>query len=205
MKFKMTSRQLIHLIVKVAILGSIAFLLQLLEFPLPLMPGFLTLDLSDLPALIGAFSLGPIAGIIIKAISNLLFIASGKDVTATIGPIANIIAGAALVGVAGLVYRLKKNRQAAIIGMALGTLAMTAVMAIGNYYVFIPLYESVLKFPAAAVIGMVNGANPHIEVTNLRHVIVYAFVPFNIFKGLVVSAVTYMLYKRLSPILHKNY
>lgn len=204
MKFKMTSRQLIQFIVKVAILSAIAFLLQLMEISIPLMPFFLTLDLSDLPALIGAFSLGPVAGIVIQLIKNVLFFFA-KDGTGGIGPIANFVAGSALVATAGFIYKFKKTRQGALAGMAVGTLVMTAVMAVGNFYVFIPLYETVLDFPVNATIGVVNAANPYINIPDLKAVIVYAFIPFNIFKGIVVSAVTYYLYKRLSPILHKNY
>jgi len=203
MKPKMTSRQLNNLIVKVAILSAIAFILQLLEFPIPLMPFFLTLDLSDLPALIGAFSLGPIAGIAIQLVKNLLFFLA-KDVTGGIGPVANFVAGSALVATAGYIYQFKKTRQGALAGMAVGTLVMTALMAVGNYYAFIPLYEKVLNFPVNAVIGVANTANPYLNITDLRAVIVYSFVPFNILKGVMVSAATFFVYKHISPLLHKN-
>lgn len=187
--------------IKVSMLGVIAFLLMFFELAMPVFPPFLKIDISDLPALIGAFALGPVAGIGIELLKNVLhgiFVGG----TAFIGEAANFIVGSVFVGIAGLWYSRGKNRKNAIIGMVLGTVIMTAAAAVLNYYVLLPLYEKVLNFPIAAVVGMGTMVNANIK--DLNSFIIWAIVPFNIFKGLVIALITLPVYKRVSSILHSE-
>lgn len=187
--------------IKVSMLGVIAFLLMFFELAMPVFPPFLKIDISDLPALIGAFALGPVAGIGIELLKNVLhgiFVGG----TAFIGEAANFIVGSVFVGIAGLWYSRGKNRKNAIIGMVLGTVIMTAAAAVLNYYVLLPLYEKVLNFPVAAVVGMGTMVNANIK--DLNSFIIWAIVPFNIFKGLVIALITLPVYKRVSSILHSE-
>lgn len=183
---------------RVAVLGSAATILMLLEFPVIFMPGFLKLDFSDIPAIIGAFALGPLAGCLIILLKNLLHISSTQ--TAGVGEMANFLVGTGFVVPAAWVYRCKKNRVGAVWALVAGTLAMTLTAAAVNYWVLIPLYQTALHFPLEAIVSMGRVANP--LIVDLKTFIVFAIVPFNLLKGIIVSSITLLIYKKLSPILH---
>ncbi|MBP1744064.1 MAG: rane protein [Firmicutes bacterium] len=188
--------------IKVSMLGVIAFLLMFFELAMPVFPPFLKIDASDLPALIGAFALGPAAGIGIELLKNVLhgiFVGG----TAFIGEAANFFVGSVFVATAGFWYSRGKNKKNAVVGMIMGTVMMTLTAAVLNYYVLLPLYEKVLNFPVAAVVGMGTMVNPNI--TDLNSFIVWAIVPFNLLKGIVIAFITVPVYKRVSSMLHDEY
>jgi riboflavin transporter FmnP len=191
--------QKLNKMIKVSMLGVIAFLLMFFELATPIFPPFLKIDISDLPALIGAFALGPVAGIGIELLKNVLhgiFVGG----TAFIGEAANFAVGSVYVAAAGLWYSREKNRKNAVIGMLIGTVMMTLAAAVLNYFVLLPLYEKVLNFPVSAVVAMGTMVNKNI--TDLNSFIVWAIVPFNILKGLVIALITLPVYKRVSSVLH---
>jgi riboflavin transporter FmnP len=186
-------------LVKVSLLSAMAFLLMFFEFPLPLFPDFLKVDLSDIPALLGALSMGPLAGVAIELVKNVLHLFISK--TVGVGELANFIVGATFVFTAGLIYRRSRTRKTALIGLAVGVVAMGIAASLANYYVLLPLYETVLHFPISAIVAAtskVNGA-----VVNINTFIVYSILPFNIIKGVIASIITFLMYKKVSPILHK--
>lgn len=185
----------------IGVLSALAAGLMFLETPLPLVPGFLKLDTSELPVLLGTFALGPVAGVLIELVKNLVHVLLRND-SGGIGEIANFIVGSALLIPAGLIYRLKKNKRHALIGLLVGTLTMAAVAAAVNYWFLIPAYVTVMKFPMDAIIGMGTKAIP--AINSLGSLILYGIVPFNLFKGIVISILTLLVYKRVSPMLHKN-
>lgn len=195
----MTNKKL-SILTKISILSAMAFILYLIEFPLPIFPSFLKIDLSDVPALLGSFSMGPLAGVLIELLKNLLHLIM-KNETAGIGELADFLIGSAFVFTAGMIYRNGKTKRQAVIGLLLGIVAMCIVASLGNYFIFLPLYEKVLKFPIPAVVASAKAINPSIH--NLNTLIVFCFIPFNLIKGLIVSIVTLLVYKRVSPILHK--
>jgi riboflavin transporter len=187
-------------LIKISLLSAMALILMFFEFPVPLFPEFLKIDLSDIPALLGAFALGPIAGVAIELIKNVLHLIIGTK-TAGVGELANFIVGAAFVFASGLIYQKQKSRKTALVGLGVGTLVMAVVASVFNYYVLLPLYETVLHFPVSAVVAMtskVNGA-----VIDVKTLIVYSILPFNLIKGVVVSIIAIIMYKKVSPILHK--
>lgn len=186
---------------KVGVLSAIAFVLMLLEFPLWFAPGFLKMDLSEVPALMGSFALGPIAGVMIELIKNLLNLAIEGTTTMVVGEAANFVVGSVFVYVAGYIYHKDKNIKNAVLGMALGTLAMTVVMAFANYYVMIPFYAKLFNAPIDAIVSMGNAVNKY--VVDFKSLIIFAIVPFNLLKGIIVTLITFLLYKRVSPILHR--
>jgi riboflavin transporter FmnP len=190
----------VRTLVKISILGAFAFLIMLIEFPIPFFAGFLQMDFSDVPALIGGFAMGPWAGVAIELVKNILH-AMFKNETALIGETANFITGSLLVLGACTIYSSRKNLKTAITGLVIGTLLMATVMSIVNYYVIIPLYVKVLHFPMDAIIGMGSAVNS--SIVDLKTLVALSVLPFNLFKGIVVSLVTLLLYKRLSPILHR--
>lgn len=179
-----------------AMLTAIAAVLQFFDFPLPFFASFLKLDFSDIPALIGAFSFGPVAGVTIQLVKNLIHLF--QTTSGGIGELANFIVGAALVLPAGIIYKVRKNRSGALLGMLAGTLLMAAAGALANYFILIPFYTKFM--PLEAIIDMCAAIIPAID--SLGKVILLSIVPFNIFKGVLVSLVTFLSYKRLSRLIH---
>lgn len=188
-------------IAKVGVLSAVATVLMLFDFPLWFAPNFYQLDFSEVPVLLGAFALGPVAGIAIEFVKILInFVLNGTD-TGGIGELANFVVGCSFVIPAGYIYKHKKSFSTAIIAMLVGTLGLTIVGSIMNYYLLLPVYAAVYGAPIQAFIDMGNLLNPYI--TDLKTLVLYAVVPFNLFKGVIVSAITLLIYKRISPILHR--
>lgn len=181
-----------------AILTAIAYILMLLEFTPPFVPYFLKLGFSEIPVLLGAFAFGPLSAVMIELIKNLLHLPMTD--TAGVGELANFLTGSFFTGTAGLIYRYMKNRKGAIIGMAAGTLVMTVFSSLFNYYFMIDFYSHLYNVPMDMIIAAGRAAN--IFVTDLKSMIMWAFIPFNLAKGTAVSIITGMIYKPLSPILH---
>ena len=187
--------------VKVSILGAFSFLLMLFEFPLWFAPTFLKFDFSDVPGLIGSFALGPFAGVLVQLVKNLLNLAIEGTDTAAVGELANFIVGSIFVYTAGYIYHRNKTFKTAIIGMVLGTLAMTVVMSLANYFVMIPLYAKLFGCPIEDIVALGSAVNKY--VVDFKTLILFAVVPFNIVKGIIVTLITTLLYKRVSPILKR--
>lgn len=187
--------------VKISVLAVISFILMFFEFALVwLAPPFMKLDISDLPALIGAFSIGPMAGVIIELLKNLLNLLVEGSTTGGVGELANFVVGSAFAYTAGAVYYRNKNFKNAIIGLGLGTIVMTIVISVANYYVMFPFYAKLFGMPLEQLVEMGTAING--KIVDMKSMIIYAIVPFNILKGIVLSALTILIYKRVSPILH---
>jgi len=197
--YKMTRRTSLNSLVKISLLGAMAFILMLFEFPIPGFPPFLKLDFSDLPALIGAFALGPVSGIIIELIKNILNFLIHGSTTGGIGEIANFLVGGVFVYVASLIYHKDKTRKNAIIGLIVGTISMTVIAGVFNYYVLLPLYAKL--FGGAENVIAASGSK---NITSFMSLIVIGITPFNIIKGVVVSIITFASYKKVSPLIHKE-
>lgn len=192
--FKLNTRN----IVKIGMLSAVAFLLMLIQFPIPtLFPFFLKLDISELPALLGGFTLGPIAGSIIVLLKNLLLLAVRGSKTSYVGELSNFIVGAAFVVPASILYINNKSKRGAIYSLIAGILGMTIVACISNYYLIIPLFSKTLGFESV----MEMAARSNKAIVDMKTYILYAVVPFNILKSMVVSIFTLLIYKRLSPLL----
>lgn len=182
---------------KTAVLASVAIILMFMDFPVVFMPAFLKMDLSEIPAIIAAFSLGPLAGFWVMLVKNILHLANSQ--TAGIGELANFLVGSALVMTAGVIYRRHKSRKGAVCALAFGTLAMTLAAAALNYWVLIPLYQAVLNFPGEAVVKMGHVVNH--RIIDLKTFILFAIIPFNLLKGLLVSLITMLIYQKVSHLL----
>jgi len=178
-----------------AILAAAAYLLAFLEFPVPLTPAFARMDLSDLPALIGAFAFGPVTGVMVELVKNLLGLMTSS--TGGVGELANFLMGASYVFTAGVVYKHRKTKRMALIGGVAGSIAMGIMAAITNYFILLPMFEQFM--PLEEIIAAFGEFIPFIH-TKLDVVLYNAF-PFNVLKGLVITAVTMLIYKKLSPIL----
>lgn len=190
-----------RVMVKISVLSVIAFILMFFEFALVwLAPPFMKLDISDLPALIGAFAIGPMAGVIIELLKNILNLVIEGSSTGGVGEFANFVVGAAFVYTAGAVYYRSKNFKNAIIGLGLGTIVMTIVISVANYYFMFPFYAKLFGMQIEQLVEMGTAING--KIVDMKSMVIYAIVPFNILKGIVLSALTILIYKKVSPILH---
>ena len=193
----------IRTIVQIGMLSAIATVLMLFEIPLPFMaPSFYELDFSEVPVLIGCFAMGPIAGVLIELVKILLNLVINGTITAGVGEAANFLIGCAFILPAGMIYKHRKSRKTAIIGMAAGTVTMTILGCFLNAYVLLPAYASAFGWPLTSIIEMGSAINP--VVKSLPTFVILMVAPFNILKGVVVSLITFLLYKYISPILHRG-
>lgn len=187
-------------LVKIAVLAAVARVVMFLEFPLPMFPPFLKLDFSDLVPLIGSLAMGPLAGVLIELVKCLIHLVNST--TGGVGDLANFIVGAAYVWAAGFYYQCHKTKKGAIIGLCLGTLTMLVVGAFVNYAITIPLYGLVMGWSEEMILGMSSAVIPAID--NRFTLILFAFCPFNLMKGIILTILAIPLYKPLSPLLHKG-
>jgi len=188
--------------VKVSVLGVISFILMFFEFPIPwLAPTFMKLDISDLPSLIGAFALGPMVGVMVQFLKNLLNILIEGTTTGGVGELANFVVGSVFAFTAGLIYHRKKTFTRALVGLICGTIAMTITITLANYFVIFPLYAKLMGLDMQVFIDMGKAINENI--TDLRSLMLLSVVPFNLLKGIILTALSLLIYKRVSPILHK--
>ena len=184
-----------RLLAGAGMLTAAAVVLQYLEFPIPLMPPFIKLDFSDLPALLGAFAYGPLTGVIIEFLKNLIHCAVSQS--ATVGELSNFILGAVFVGTAGLIYRSKKNKTSALIGGLVGALAMGIASVPSNHFVVYPFYYNFM--PEENVLAAYQEILPSMKSV-FESLLVFN-LPFTIVKGLISVAISMLIYKPLSPIL----
>lgn len=194
------NRTKIRVMAQVGMLSAIALVLMLFEIPLPFAPSFYEIDFSEVPVLVGCFAMGPLAGATIEFIKIILNFAVNGTMTAGVGEIANFLIGCAFVVSAGLIYKKKHNRTGAIVGMISGTLFMTILGCFLNAYVLLPTYAKAFQMPMDALVGMGTAVNSHI--TSVTTLVIFAIVPFNLLKGVLVSLIVFLIYKKISPIFH---
>ena len=189
-----------HYITYTAVLSAVAGVLMLFEIPLFFAPSFYKLDLSELPVLICTFYLGPVAGVVSELLKVVLKLILKGTTTAFVGDFANFAVGCSFVLPASIFYHSKPSRQRALLGLVVGTLTMTVFGSAFNAVYLLPKFSALFGMPLDVIVGMgtkVNGA-----ITGVSTLVLFAVVPFNLLKGVVVSCLTMLLYKRISPILH---
>ncbi len=179
----------------ITLMAVISFIIMFLEMPLPIFPEFLKVDLSDLPALITGLALGPVAGILVELLKNVLHLL--RTSTGGVGELANFLVGVALILPSSIIYKKNQNKKLLIMSMVGGILLMGLVGGLANYFILLPFYQNFM--PMEAIIGLGSAVNPAIKDTFT--LILYAIIPFNILKGIVVTIFTMALYKRVSPLI----
>ena len=181
-----------------AMLSAIAYILMFLDFSVPFMPSFIKMDLSELPALIGSFAMGPVCGVVVCLIKNVLhlFITT----TGGVGELSNFILGAAFVLPAGLIYRHKKSRKSALIGSLTGAVFMGIFSIVSNYYLVYPVYYNFM--PQEVILAAYQAIIP--SVKNIFQCLICFNLPFTVLKGLFSVVITFFTYKHISPILKGN-
>ncbi len=188
-------------IAKIGVLAAISTLLMLFEFSLPFAPNFYKLDLSEIAVLIAGFAMGPLAAVLTEFIKIILNLMINSTITAFVGETANFAIGVAFVLPAAFVYKKNKTLKGAILGMIVGTVSLAFVGALINYYIMIPAYSKFYHLPIDDIVAMGTKINPNI--IGLPTLVMYATVPFNLLKGVLCSIGCLLVYKRVSPILHK--
>lgn len=182
-------------IAMIGMLSAIAFILMYLQFNVPLMPSFIAMDLSELPALIGSFALGPVSGVVICLVKNLLHLM--RTSTGGVGELSNFILGAAFVFTAGIIYKKKKTKQGAMMGSLTGAVVMAVFSVFSNYFLVYPVYTNFM--PMEAIISAYQAINPHVD--SLLDCLIVFNMPFTFIKGMISVIITLLIYKRLSPII----
>ena len=190
-------------LVEIGMLGAIATVLMLFEFPLPFIaPPFYEIDLSEVPVLVGAFALGPAAGATIELIKILINLLINVTTTAFVGEIGNYIIGCSFIIPAAIIYKKHKSKTNALVGMIVGTITMAVFGCFINAYVLLPTYASAFGMPIDTIIAM--GSTINANINDIITFVVIAVAPFNIIKGIIVSLITMLIYKHISPILKGN-
>lgn len=194
------SKDRVRVITVTGVLSAVAFLLQLIEIPLPmLMPTFIKFDFSDLPALIGSFALGPVCGIVIELIKNVLhaLLATGSF---GVGELSNFVLGAVFVGVAGCIYRRSRSKKGALIASLTGATVMAAISFPSNLFIVYPVYYQFM--PEETILAAYQTILPGMK--SIAQSLLVFNVPFTFVKGILDVAITFAVYKKISPILKGN-
>lgn len=196
------SRSRTHKITVTAMLSAVAFLLMFIEFPIPaLIPSFVKMDISDLPELLAAFSLGPVYGVAVTFLKNLLHVIFKGTSSAYVGELFNFLMGAVFSLSAGFIYQWKKSRKSALIGSLVGAILMAILSVPLNYFLVYPAYVVCYGLPLDAIIGMYQAILPSAD--SLIKCLTVFNMPFTFFKGMLDVVLCFLVYKPLSPLLHK--
>ncbi|MFC7391779.1 ECF transporter S component [Scopulibacillus cellulosilyticus] len=182
--------------VTISLLSAIAILIQTISFPLPIFPAFLQMDFSDIPALIGGILFGPAAGVLIEALKNFLhYLISGSLTGVPVGEMSNFIAGSLFIIAGTWFYKRKKTASSLMYGLIFGTVFMSVVMTIANYFIIFPSYALFLGFTTDQAIAMSQSINH--EIHSLFTLVIFAVLPFNLLKGIVLTVITVPIYSRI--------
>ena len=185
----------------IGILSALAAIVMLFEIPLWFAPNFYLLDFSDIIVAIGAFTLGPVSGIIIELLKNLLNLLLNGTVTGGVGEFANFVIGSSFIVPSSFIYKRMGGFKGAMIGLSAGTISLAIVGGLMNYYVLLPLFSAAFKMPIEAFVDM--GTKVNSKIVDIKTLVLFATTPFNILKGIIISTITLLSFKKLSAILHK--
>ncbi|MBE6818346.1 MAG: ECF transporter S component [Ruminococcaceae bacterium] len=180
----------------IGIMSAVAAALQFLEFPIPLVPAFIKFDFSDLPGLITAFAFGPLAGILVSLMKNLIHLLITQS--GGVGELANFLIAAIFTGAAGLVYKFNKSRIGALIASLAGSFCAALASVAVNYFIIYPIYYKI-AMPQEAILGMYQAILPSVD-SIFKSLLIFN-LPFTFVKCLIISLICFFIYKKLSPIL----
>lgn len=186
-------------VVVIGVFAAISAILMVMEIPVPFAPSFYAIDFSELPALIGAFAYGPVAGVMIEFCKILIKVFIKPSSTAFVGELANFLTSCMLVLPASIIYLHKKSKKSAIAGTVCGTLLMTIFGSFFNAVYLIPKFARMYGMPLDSIIAMGTAIHPSID--SVGSLVLLCVVPLNLLKGTLVSLLTVLVYKKLSPVL----
>lgn len=186
----------IRYLVFTALFSAISVVLMYLEISIPIVPSFIKFDFSDLPALICSFAFGPLYGVLVCLLKNLLHLFASQ--TAGVGELANFAMGAIFAFTAGTVYKFNKTRKGAVVSSVSAAFAMGILSLPLNYFLIYPLYYK-LGMAKEAILGMYKAILPSVD--GIFSALCVFNLPFTVVKGLIVALIAFLIYKPLSPIL----
>lgn len=177
--------------VLIGMMSALSYVLMFLNFPLPSFPTYLQVDFSDLPALLAAFILGPVAGILVEVLKNLIdYVLTGSESGVPVGHLANLIAGISFILPTYYIYNKIKSKIGMVIGLIVSVVLMTTLLSVFNYYVLLPVYYTLMNLP--------------IEGTILKNTIVTAIIPFNLLKGTIISVLFVLIFSKMNTWIMKQ-
>lgn len=188
--------------VLVAMLGAISAILMLFEIVVPLVPPFITFDFSELAIIISGFVLGPVDGLLTILVKILLNLVLTGTKTAGVGELMNFCVSALYMLPSVLIYRKIRSKKGAVIAMAIGTVNVSIMAVIINYFVMFPVYAWAFHMPISALVKEGTHVNPNID--SLFTMMVWAVLPFNLVKYSIISFTTFLVYKRLAGLLRNT-
>ena len=192
-------KQRTRILVNIGMLSAVAFVLMMFEIPLPFLPPFYEVGISELPVIIGAFTMGPVAGVLIEFVKNMLNLMIDGSKTACVGEFANFLIGCSYVVPASIVYYFKKTKKNALFGLILGTCVCTVAGCLLNAFLLLPAYGKAFHMEIDELIAM--GTNVNKLIDSMFTFVLFATAPLNIIKCGVVSILTMLIYKPISRIL----
>lgn len=181
----------------IAIMSALGTILMYLEFPIPVMPGMIKFDFSELPALITSFAIGPFAGVVVCLLKNIIHLLASQS--AGVGELSNFLLGAVFSFTAGMIYKNHKTRKSALAGSLAGSTAMAAASLIVNRFIIFPIYIKVMGMTNEIILSMYQEIMP--GCNSLVKAILIFNVPFTFVKGIICSVITFVIYKKISPII----
>ncbi len=184
----------------VGLLSALSAVLMLFEIPMPFAPFFYKLDLSELPALIGAFAFGPAAGVLIEFMKIVLKLFMKSTSTAFVGELANFAVGSSFIIPAASVYYAKKTKKNAAVACIIGTVCITLFGTFFNAVYLLPAFSKLFGMPLEAILAMGAEVNP-LAGDNIMTFVIACVAPLNLIKGAVNSCLTLLVYKKISPVL----
>ena len=191
----MKKRTDIRKMTSTAMLAAVSTVLMFFSFSVPLMPSFIKMDLSELPALIASFTFGPDSGITVCLVKNLINVFF--TTTGGVGEVSNFLLGTMFVAPAGFIYQRMRTKKGAMIASVVGAATMAILSLFTNYFIVYPVYTNIM--PLEVIIGAYSAINPHVE--NLWQALLWFNVPYTFIKGMLSVVITMLIYKPLAPIL----
>ena len=194
------ARSRTHRLTVAAMLSAVSTVLMFVDFSVPFMPAFIKLDVSELPALLASFSIGPWYGVAVCLVKNVINLL--RTSTGGVGELSNFLLGAIFVGLSGVIYQRfghHKSRRGALLGALIGAVAMAVLSVPVNYYLTYPIYAKFM--PIDVIVGMYQAIRP--SASGLLDCLVTFNMPFTFLKGVLDVALCFLIYKPLSPLLHK--
>lgn len=186
-------------VVMIGMFAAISGILYCFDFALPIAPSFYKLDFSELPALIAGFAFGPVAGVLVEFVKQIVKLLIKSTSTAFVGDLANFLIGCMLVLPASIIYQFHKSKRSALIGCAVGTVIMTVFGTWFNAVYLLPTFAKLFGMPMDAILGMGQAINAGVK--DITTFVILMVAPINIIKGVGISALTMLVYKKISPII----
>ena len=187
--------KIIKLILTGIFAGMAVILMVFFEFPLPFFPSFYQIDFSDLPALVAGVFIGPVYGALVVVVKILMYLIMKPSITAYVGELASVLISLSYILPISLINKYMKNKKKVIISLIIGTICISFAGGLLNYFLLIPAYSKYMELPLEVIIGIGQDIIPAIK--NLFTFVLLASVPFNLFKGIVVSILYYFIHRIL--------